>query len=104
MAKYEIRICNLRNQRPVEPWQVKVDRTSILGNPFYMSGESQRAAVCDKYAEYFEKKFREDEAFKNELRRLYRILKHYGKLELFCWCAPRRCHAETIKAFLEKYI
>jgi hypothetical protein len=45
-----------------------------------------------------------DEVFVNELRRLYKIYQQYGKLELFCWCAPKRCHAETIKRFLEKYI
>jgi hypothetical protein len=42
--------------------------------------------------------------FMNELRTLYKIYKQYGKLRLFCWCYPRRCHAETIKKFLEKYI
>ena len=23
---------------------------------------------------------------------------------LACWCAPKRCHAETIKKFIEKYL
>jgi hypothetical protein len=51
-----IEICNLRKQKPIEPYDVKVDRTSILGNPFYMKDESQRSVVCDKYEEYFNQK------------------------------------------------
>lgn len=97
-------IKNLRKERPVYVWQVKVDRSSVLGNPFYMPTENQRDEVCDKYEVYFKQKVENDVSFKEELRRLYKIHQQYGKLELFCWCAPKRCHAETIKRFLEKYI
>lgn len=101
----EIKIKNLRNEKPSAEWQVKVDRSSVLGNPFYMADESKRDEVCDKYAVYFKNKISlEDNAFMTELRRLYRIAKRYGKLELFCWCAPKRCHAETIREFLNKYL
>lgn len=98
-----IRIKNLRNEKPYAPWQVRVDRSSILGNPFYMPTEAQRDEVCDKYEAYFEESFRMNEQFKEELRRLYKLHKQYGILELFCWCAPKRCHAETIKKFLERW-
>ena len=27
------------------------------------------------------------------------VLQEYGKLELFCWCFPKRCHAESIKKY-----
>ena len=97
-------IKNLRNETPSKAWQVRVDRRSVLGNPFYMATEAQRDEVCNKYAVYFEEQFKNNEMFKNELRRLYLLHKHYGKLELFCWCAPKRCHAETIKKFLERWI
>lgn len=98
-----IRIKNLRNEKPTQIWQVKVDRSSVLGNPFYMATENQRDEVCRKYEEYFNKKIESDIRFREELRRLYKIHRDYGKLELFCWCAPKRCHAETIKKFLEKW-
>ena len=48
-----IAIKNLRNEKPQYEWQVKVDRSSVLGNPFYMGNESQRDKVCDKYEAYF---------------------------------------------------
>jgi hypothetical protein len=98
-----ITIKNLRTEKPTQVWQVKVDRSSVLGNPFYMATENQRDEVCLKYETYFKKKLDSDVRFREELRRLYRIHRDYGKLELFCWCAPKRCHAETIKKFLERW-
>lgn len=114
-----IKVCSLRNNRLLsEEWQVRVDRASVLGNPFIMRDESERDAVCDEYQVYFDaivnnklsvlKNYcvssKEREEFMNELRRLYKLLRKYNTLELYCWCAPKRCHAETIKNFLEKYI
>ena len=40
-----IEICNLRKQKPIEPYDVKVDRSSILGNPFVMRSEMERDSV-----------------------------------------------------------
>jgi len=34
-------IKNLRYEKPKHEWDVRVDRTSILGNPFYMQNEYQ---------------------------------------------------------------
>lgn len=97
-----VTIKNLRKERPIFEWQVRVDRSSVLGNPFYMPTEFQRDEVCDKYAKYFEAQLKCNKKFIDELDRLSDILKNYGKLELFCWCAPKRCHAETIKKYLER--
>lgn len=101
----KITIKSLRTSKIEHEWQVRVDRQSVLGNPFYMSNERFRDDVCDKYQAYFEKKIaNKDTAFLNELARITNIAMKYGKLELFCWCAPRRCHAETIKSFIEQLI
>lgn len=117
-----ITIKNLRTavMEAAQEFDVAVDRTSVLGNPFRMrnTSDAERDIVCGKYEIYFNAIVNNDvktyhdfgvfdaqrEAFMNELRRLYRIYRKYGKLNLFCWCAPKRCHAETIKKFLEKYI
>ena len=51
-----IEIKNLRYSKPSNnPWEFKVDRTSPVGNPFYMASETKRDEVCDKYQRYFEK-------------------------------------------------
>ena len=101
-----IQICNLRNQKLEFEYDIRVDRfNKILGNRFYMASELDRNLVCDKYQAWFDEQLKlKNELVLNELRRLYRIYKQYGKLRLFCWCAPKRCHAETIKNFLDKYI
>ncbi len=96
-----IEICNLRKQKPTEPYDVKVDRTSALGNPFYMKNESERDKVCKQYQEWFyEELF--DSVIQAELWLLKDILTKYGKLRLFCWCSPKRCHAETIRDYILK--
>ena len=93
-----IEIMNLRNTRPSQPWDVRVDRSSVLGNPF----KGDRDVDCDKYAVYFATCIADPNAsaFKDELARLAQLYKQYGKLRLFCWCAPLRCHSETIREWL----
>lgn len=100
-----IEICNLRKDSLLNAYDIRVDRASALGNPFRMSCEIEREEVCKKYEQWFYEQIASNNvAFMNELRMLYIIHKQYGKLRLFCWCYPKRCHAETIKRFLEKYI
>ena len=95
-------IKNLRFSKPQFAWQVRVDRASVLGNPYYMENETQRDKVCDLYGAYFKENIQDpNSAFYQEIQRLYSILKEYRKLELYCWCAPKRCHAESIKKYLE---
>ena len=96
-----IRIKNLRFEKMEKEYDVRVDRRSILGNPYYMHSEEERDEVCEKYKAYFYKKIEEDMNFKTEIDRLANIYRKYGQLNLFCWCAPKRCHAETIKEYLE---
>lgn len=105
-SKEMIEICNLRTDSVAFAYDVRVDRANpILGNRFRMTSESDRDRVCDMYERWFNEQLAEqNEVFLNELRRLYVIHRTYGKLRLFCWCAPKRCHAETIRNFLNKYI
>lgn len=98
-----------------KPYQVWIMRgKSLLANPFEMKFKSQkptkeerdaeRNRVCDEYQRWFDNKVEsKDEKVLGELRRLYKICKQYRTLELFCCCAPKRCHGETIREFLLKY-
>lgn len=95
-----IEICNLRKQKPTQPYDVRVDRQSVLGNPFYMRDESQRDAVCEQYKEYFNNKIKTSTAFMCELSVLQTLYKEHEKLRLFCWCSPKKCHAETIRDYI----
>lgn len=95
-----IEIMNQTHCKPTEPYDVIVDRRGILGNPFFLFDEDDRDKVCDLYAKRFEV-VKNEPAYKEKLEELLSILKKHGKIRLFCWCAPKRCHAETIKKWLE---
>ena len=93
-----IEIKNLRKVKPSQPWDVKIDRSSPLGNDFYMDDESQRDKVCDEYDAWLELRINEcNTQVCDELNRLIEIYRKYEQLNLFCWCAPKRCHGESIR-------
>ena len=60
-----IRVGNLRSLKLMKgEVLVKVDRSSVLGNPYFMKDESKRDEVCDKYEVYFNNKISsKDERF-----------------------------------------
>jgi hypothetical protein len=96
---------NMRKDKPSQPYDFRVDRASVIGNPFEMKDENQRNEVCDKYVVWFDEQIKEVRTGKNEkvkayLSKLINAYREYGQLRLFCWCAPKRCHAETIKKYL----
>jgi len=95
-----IQIMNLRFSKPKHPWDIKVDRSTPVGNPYEMKNESERDLVCDQYADWFYYAAHNQNHF-IYIEKLVSIYKEYGKINLFCWCAPKRCHAETIKEYLE---
>jgi hypothetical protein len=95
-----ITVNNLSNAHPFDEFDVRVDRKSVFGNPFRMTSESQRNYVCDQYEEYFKCQTENNIEFRQALDELIRLYKKHGVLNLFCWCYPKRCHAETIKAYI----
>lgn len=78
-----------------------VDRRSPVGNKFIMYSEDQRDKVCDQYEEWFYAEALSDHKIVSYLERIRRYLIEHGKVTLLCWCAPQRCHAETIRKWLE---
>jgi hypothetical protein len=101
-----IRIVNLRNYVPKEgEVLIKVDRSSSVGNPFYMASEGKRDEVCDQYEEWFKEMMTDDfhAGAKNYIKQIIAFAK-IQDVALGCWCAPKRCHAETIKAYVESHI
>lgn len=79
---------------------IYVGRPSPLGNPFYMSNESMRDFVCNKYEDWFKNKIAEqDPVVMAELQKIASIGKD-KPMKLICYCAPKRCHADTIADYL----
>ncbi len=100
VQKVSIEILNMRVEKfNYAPYEFRVDRASPVGNPFYMHNESERDLVCDSYEQYFYKQLH-SEQFMNYLQKILSAARTYGKVYLYCWCAPKRCHAETIRNWL----
>jgi len=98
-----IQIMNVKRTKPSKPYDFYVDRRTPLGNPFYMRNENDRDEVCEKYENWF-LRVAKDQAFYIYLEEIILAYKEHEKVRLFCNCSPKRCHAETIKQYIEFYI
>lgn len=76
------------NKYKILPCQegVYIGRPSKWGNPFTMSKQTTRDKVCDSFESYVDENPLLRDAIKKELR---------GK-NLICFCAPHRCHGDTL--------
>jgi hypothetical protein len=65
-----------------------------LGNPHHMNGESQRHIVCELYEADLV-----DDAHPHWklITRIGERLAEGKSIALYCFCAPKRCHCDTIK-------
>lgn len=73
---------------------VYIGRGSPLGNPWPISHTEDRDTVCDKYAEYI---LVPTLAMQHALEHIQRVALTHGSVNLVCFCAPARCHGESIK-------
>lgn len=79
-------------------------RGSPLGNPFRMSTEADRDEVCEKYEHYFNEKVMAEGPFRNAVIDIYHRAKRGEHVKLECFCAPKRCHCDIIKRFIEQQL
>lgn len=97
---------------------IRVDRASVLGNPFELKVESDRDYVIDNYRLWLwaniqtkseciiipnqpvSKKWKKPMSAHvyRELCRIESKVKNGEDVNLVCWCAPKRCHADVIKS------
>ena len=68
---------------------VRVDRASRWGNPFRMQAEAERDRVIAQHRAWLWQQIDEGAVGLDELAAL-------AGRPLACWCAPRRCHGETL--------
>lgn len=82
-----------------DPHTVRVDRTSVYGNPFIIGKHGDRFECVDQYEIYW------DEALKHPdspigwsyYNRLLPLYKETQFVRLVCWCSPKICHADVIQ-------
>jgi len=92
------------SREDVKTTVVYCGRGSSLGNPFKMMNQQDRDRVCNNFEAYLPAKLQEDSRESalmhrqlNEIAKLAKI----GDVQLQCFCAPKRCHCETIKSYVE---
>lgn len=96
-----ITIHNLHSEQPTNhDTDFIIDRRSPVGNPFFIGKDGDRDEVCDKYETYAHAT--KSPAFNSFIDSLVKVVEIYRELRLFCWCVPRRCHAETVKKLVEE--
>ncbi len=82
-------------------------RGSALGNVFHITPTKTRDDVCDEYEDWFPAMIDYPSRKAVEMRsQISKILKaaETGDVHLQCFCAPKRCHVETIKKYVEIFI
>lgn len=86
-----------------QPGAHDISRGTPLGNPFVMRNENERDSVCDRYRDWLRKKIADgDAAVIGELD-LIANKAAGGDVVLGCFCAPKRCHGDSVKeAVLER--
>jgi hypothetical protein len=87
-------------------------RGTPLGNKFVMYDETQRNEVCDKYQEYFDQfvlrpqeltepvDIDQSRAMISMLKEIIEAVRYFDTVFLECFCAPKRCHCDTIKSYI----
>ncbi len=80
-------------------------RGSALGNPFIMKDPHDRDRVCDEFIDWFPAIINWPSRKAVDMRhQLFEIKQaaDKGDVHLECFCAPLRCHCDTIKAYVEQ--
>lgn len=100
-----IRVVNRRQYRGTNG--VYVGRPTSLGNPFLLV-EHGGGYTRDESVNAYEVWLRHMLAIKDvavcEMMNYLWTVAHEGDLDLVCYCAPERCHADVIKKVLEEHL
>ena len=95
----DIEIVNMHLIKPEHAYDIKVDRSTVYGNPYKISKTMTRENACNLF-DYF----MPDLVAPSQLQKLVDIYIKYGKIRLFCWCVPERCHGETYKKYIMEHV
>lgn len=109
----KIEVVNMKTHRD-DPAVIYVGRRmgptlpgSPLGNPFKLADarhatEATRTEVLRKYSQWLTLEMgTPDSLARAEIERLTKLAQTQD-IKLACWCAPLSCHAEIIKAEIER--
>ena len=78
--------------------------TTCLGNPFVSHNGETRQQVLDAYKLRLWKLMQQDSPELHELNDIAQLVRDGFEVRLACYCAPRQCHADVVKAAVEYLI
>jgi hypothetical protein len=85
-----VSIHNLHAMKPSLPGDVRIDRSTPLGNPFRITASQNRDIVLRKFEVYARDRILRDYAWRQRVKDLR------GK-RLFCYCFPLLCHGNILE-------
>lgn len=106
LANPKINIANINNKEKYDVYcgRAKKGQISPLGNPYtidynsHIDPEEQRDIVCDKYDRYIKKSMAEyNMKIEGAISNIVAFIEDKGEITLGCFCAPKRCHCESIR-------
>lgn len=107
----QIIVVNKRIHKPTRN-DFYIGRPSPLGNPFTHIADKKtlahrivgsREEAIEAYQEYFKEEIRNSNStVSHEFDRLERFVQDRDIVYLVCWCAPKGCHGDVLKAELER--
>lgn len=97
-------IITVVNKYKTDENYVYIGRGSVYGNPFKMNHEKEREKVCGLYREYFYKELETNQIFKTAINLLINKAINAKYLNLACFCAPKQCHGDIIKEYIDQQI
>ncbi len=93
-----ITIVNRKNWRGEN---IYVGRPTVLGNPFVIGKDGDRATVIASYRRWLWNEIQGGAGpVFDEIHRLANLAKTQDII-LACWCFPEQCHAAVVKAAIE---
>jgi len=88
------------NKKSFKGEGIYVGRPSVLGNPFAIGRDGDRAEVIGKYRVWLWKQVKARAEVFEELVRIKRKAEAED-VYLVCWCKPLACHGDVVKACVE---
>ena len=85
---------------------IRIDRSTPLGNPYVMYRSAQRDSVCDSFDKFLEHELKEqnNEELLEYFEMIFNLVADGHVVNLQCHCSPLRCHGESIRNWLIHFL
>ncbi len=81
-----------------------VGRPTFFGNPYVIGKDGTREEVVQKYkTKFFIPLLLKGDFYVMYILKTLAAIAKMKNLYLVCWCAPKACHGDVIKEFLDRY-